>query len=59
MSCTKERGEVISGIPKGSVVGPLVFLIYIWDLNINYIEDPKVMALVLKYVEDTCIISNV
>ena len=36
-----------------------MFLIYIWDLNVNDLMDPKVLVCIYKYVDDTKVITKI
>ena len=42
--------KLICGIPKGSILGPLLFLLYINDLPQAVVSD------LLLYADDTCIV---
>ena len=51
--------DVLSGIPQGSIFGPLLFIIYIWDLYINDFMCPETITKIWKYVDDTKVIGRI
>ena len=45
-----DRGEVTFGVPKGSILGPLLFLIYVNDMESAVDCDP------LLYADDSALL---
>ena len=47
--CVSDPKPVISGVPQGSVLGPLIFLILVGDIDNNISQDTKVRS----FADDT------
>ena len=58
-SSLSEWMNVESGIAQGSILVPLLFIIYIWDLYVDDLMCPNIITKVLKYIDDTKFIGKI
>ena len=50
--CTSSLKNVLSGVPQGTVLGPLIFLLYINDIDTNITSSIRLFA-------DDCVLYKV
>ena len=55
-SVLSEKREIICGVPQGSVLGPIIFILYINSTYYIFICNLKIDGKIVTYADDTCLL---